>query len=936
MCKPNQLTTFKRIIAFILIFGQLLTSCKHPKPATNPGKDPDLEKKLAYTKAALLRPKSTTKRPEKEKATRKHVKGNSSSHQQQMQYERKEGASIGQDFFERSKEALREGEEKLDELHRDQARRRQVEQEQLEQSHRAWQEKLARKQEQRLQEEKERAAREEAEQKEEAIRRQRGETWLQEGAENLRKEKEEREQVRQEAEDKAYEEQQKEKEREQQTLENLHSLAKERLEEKARQEKEERLRLEQERQAKEARKAAKEEARWNKWDEAEKRAQEESRRQQEEFRDKIHNEIEKNERKRELECKQMEEAMEKASQAMAQLAELEILKPKPVELDSSPTLVVPFLERTCLSLKLEDLKKDEDEDEKYIADLKRRLEKKASSLPETATSKPTVVPPPDLSEYGLDLDSDWDWDKHHKEMFKELDEYRTKNNWASPPPQEMKQSEKWFACQDQRGIPTPEEKEAKKKQLITASTTTSEQENPTTSTENKTSETEKKLGLADQKLPQEKTKPTTQATKKKVEKEKELSSGEESDSYEDTSEEEDAVELTLENATSQIEAYLQAVEAGILSPEEQKAGCQALLTEVEVLKKREKRLYRLCNESMIINSDFDSEAIKICKKEAQQHKEQLDSLRTLRSQLQRSCELTTEELAACNIKVKNSTEESEDGYEVDSSDEDIAYLYSRGDLALREGAANGVVKALKKAPERVGKDLESLLTNPLTTVEGLTTCLKQIPGLFAALPAYIDSFEGHEKERGEEIGEFVTEQVINMLLITLVKLPVGLRRIGKLGKAVQKLVEEAKQLEKLGKAVTGIKKGNKLERQAQKKIRQAAKLQRRAKRKADKAAKKNQQQTSEGTKEQPEVQKESKKETKEWNGKYKKKKPGVSGKEGAKGAPSWAKEFRPREGESGKEFAKRIMDEKYGPGDYKEGTGTQFNQIKKWADRSFE
>lgn len=69
---------------------------------------------------------------------------------------------------------------------------------------------------------------------------------------------------------------------------------------------------------------------------------------------------------------------------------------------------------------------------------------------------------------------------------------------------------------------------------------------------------------------------------------------------------------------------------------------------------------------------------------------------------------------------------------------------------------------------------------------------------------------------------------------------------------------------------------------------------------------------------------------------FKKKKPGVSGKEGAKDKPSWVKEG-PREGESGKEFAKRQLDDKYGEGKW-EGTGpsSEFNQIEKWADRSFE
>ena len=65
--------------------------------------------------------------------------------------------------------------------------------------------------------------------------------------------------------------------------------------------------------------------------------------------------------------------------------------------------------------------------------------------------------------------------------------------------------------------------------------------------------------------------------------------------------------------------------------------------------------------------------------------------------------------------------------------------------------------------------------------------------------------------------------------------------------------------------------------------------------------------------------------------------PGISGKEGSKDAPSWAKQSgaKPKVGESGKQFAKRLLDEKYGAGNWKSGPGTEANQIQKWADRSF-
>ncbi|MCO6551423.1 MAG: VENN motif pre-toxin domain-containing protein [Gilliamella sp.] len=69
--------------------------------------------------------------------------------------------------------------------------------------------------------------------------------------------------------------------------------------------------------------------------------------------------------------------------------------------------------------------------------------------------------------------------------------------------------------------------------------------------------------------------------------------------------------------------------------------------------------------------------------------------------------------------------------------------------------------------------------------------------------------------------------------------------------------------------------------------------------------------------------------------KFKSPKPGVSGKEGAKDVPGWAKEYRPYVGENEKQFAKRIMDKKYGKGNYDTKTNTEFSKIKKWCDRAF-
>lgn len=70
---------------------------------------------------------------------------------------------------------------------------------------------------------------------------------------------------------------------------------------------------------------------------------------------------------------------------------------------------------------------------------------------------------------------------------------------------------------------------------------------------------------------------------------------------------------------------------------------------------------------------------------------------------------------------------------------------------------------------------------------------------------------------------------------------------------------------------------------------------------------------------------------------------GKSGKEASKEVPSWVKEKgeAPYVDEDGKTFAKRVLDEHYGKGQWnksKKDTGptSDFNQIKKWGDRGFE
>ena len=58
-----------------------------------------------------------------------------------------------------------------------------------------------------------------------------------------------------------------------------------------------------------------------------------------------------------------------------------------------------------------------------------------------------------------------------------------------------------------------------------------------------------------------------------------------------------------------------------------------------------------------------------------------------------------------------------------------------------------------------------------------------------------------------------------------------------------------------------------------------------------------------------------------------------SNKEKANDIPSWAKGEKPTAGESGNDFAKRLMDEKYGKGNYRTSPGSEYNKLKKYGDR---
>lgn len=67
---------------------------------------------------------------------------------------------------------------------------------------------------------------------------------------------------------------------------------------------------------------------------------------------------------------------------------------------------------------------------------------------------------------------------------------------------------------------------------------------------------------------------------------------------------------------------------------------------------------------------------------------------------------------------------------------------------------------------------------------------------------------------------------------------------------------------------------------------------------------------------------------------FKKPIPRLSGKEGAKDIPSWARGKRPYVGENGGDYAQRLMDDQYGRGNW-DKNDPEYRHLKKHGDRNF-
>jgi RHS repeat-associated protein len=69
---------------------------------------------------------------------------------------------------------------------------------------------------------------------------------------------------------------------------------------------------------------------------------------------------------------------------------------------------------------------------------------------------------------------------------------------------------------------------------------------------------------------------------------------------------------------------------------------------------------------------------------------------------------------------------------------------------------------------------------------------------------------------------------------------------------------------------------------------------------------------------------------------YRQPKSNLSGREGSKNIPSWAKGERPLKGENGDAYARRLLDRQYGDGKYSTKSQSEYSKLKKFADRNFE
>jgi len=110
------------------------------------------------------------------------------------------------------------------------------------------------------------------------------------------------------------------------------------------------------------------------------------------------------------------------------------------------------------------------------------------------------------------------------------------------------------------------------------------------------------------------------------------------------------------------------------------------------------------------------------------------------------------------VKIKSSNDHTAD-YEIDSSDEE-KLTYSRRELAFRRGGLQGIQQGIIGFPSHFLESLKSMLLDKSSTVDKMTDYLIKSPNVSDKIADYMDSIEGNEEEKGKEIGEWITSQLL--------------------------------------------------------------------------------------------------------------------------------------------------------------------------------
>lgn len=263
-------------------------------------------------------------------------------------------------------------------------------------------------------------------------------------------------------------------------------------------------------------------------------------------------------------------------------------------------------------------------------------------------------------------------------------------------------------------------------------------------------------------------------------------------------------QLTLDNAATEVISYLQtflkiSLDSKIQSQEQYKITAKRLLQQIEALKKSQKLGYRMADRNFIYNSDVSGEGMYLLQQEMKYHSAQLKLLRNLRRLLVETFHFSKEELLACKVKIKPANDLT-DNQAIDSSDEE-KLTYSRGELALRRGGLQGFKQGILRFPSHFLESLRSMLLDHTSTVDKLVEYLIDTSDVSDEVTKYIDSIEGNEEEKGKEIGEWITSQILvgmsEIYQASLIKDISKIKLIKALLKVVKIKYQQATKLPKL-------------------------------------------------------------------------------------------------------------------------------------------